>query len=278
MATAEQNKLFDDNFRLVNYTLNSMNIRPGNPIYEDCFSWAQAGLFDAVKRFDSEKSKFSTFAMKCIKTSVARFLRSTRAKKRTAIVVSLEQPLAEDKEGNKLTLGESIASADNPLDETIIEEETLQESLAILVAAADKRNQEIYLRWINGEIQMKIAEDYGITQMNVSRLITRLTQRMQQIYTYMEGKMDKPKRSNYSSDKEYRAAYSRYYYERRKSGTPVEVNETPMLSKVIKTRHSLEMNEERKEAIAALRKERDNLIKKVQRYDKLIELLEEGYD
>jgi len=278
VATAEQNKLFDDNFRLVNYTLNSMNIRPGNPIYEDCFSWAQAGLFDAVNRFDSEKSKFSTFAMKCIKNSVARFLRFTRAKKRTAIVLSLEQPLAEDKEGNKLTLGESIASADNTLDETIIEEETLQELLAILVTAADERIQEIYLRWIDGEIQMKIAEDYGITQMNVSRLIKRLVQRMQQIYNYMEGKMDKPKRANYSSDKDYRAAYARYYYERRKNSPPVEVNETPMLQKVIKTRSSLEMTEERKEAIEALRKERDNLIRKVQRYDKLIELLEEGYD
>lgn len=278
MATAEQNKLFNDNFRLVNYTLNRMNIRPGNPIYEDCFSWAQMGLFDAVKRFEFEKSKFSTFAMKCIKNSVLQFIRYTKTKKRTGIVLSLDQPLAEDKEGNKITIGDSIASADNLLDETIIEEETIQELLAILVTAADERTQEIYLRWVNGETQMKIAEDCHITQVNVSRRIKRLTQRMQQIYTYMEDKMDKPRRSNYSSDKEYRAAYNRYYYERRKSGTLVEVKETPMLSKVLKTRHSTEINEERKEAILTLRKERDNLIKKVQRYDKLIELLEEGYD
>ena len=164
----------------------------GEPL-EDLVQVGSVGLMKAIDRFDLEREvKFSTYATPTIVGEIKRYFRdsgwsvrvprrlqelSLRLGKATArlrqdlgrspTVAELAAELGVSEDG--ATLGEMLGDEDARLDQM-----EYFASIAPAVADLDQREQRIiYLRFFQAMTQSQIAEELGISQMHVSRQLTR---------------------------------------------------------------------------------------------------------
>ena len=214
--------MFNENISLVSYTLNALHIVENfnEAVYMECKSEALEGLFSAVKTFDQSKGfKFSTYAIKCIKMRVWRYLReiTQRRRKNKVFYVSMEQEV-----GDSLTLRDTLESKEKSAEETIIEEETMQELLACLVTALTTKEQELYSYFLEGFNQVAIGLIVKLSQASVSRKLKRSSNKIRFVYKEMDKFLDKPRREQFGSDRDYRSAYQKYYYTMHRTKLQVE--------------------------------------------------------
>lgn len=109
------------------------------------------GLFNAIKKFDPERHKFSTFAFQCIKNSVIQGIRARKRKKRIAL--------------NPIPLDVDIAK--NEKDE--IDFSSIVECLMTEHpddTKTDIENKKIlYEHYVNGKTWDAIGKELGVTRM-----------------------------------------------------------------------------------------------------------------
>lgn len=173
-----QQQLIEHNLRLVIYIAKKYESTGMD--FEDIISIGSVGLIKAVKTFHSDKKiKLATYASRCIENEILMQLRkNTRTKKE----VSLEQPLSQDKDGNVLSLAETLASDDDDIDQPLIMNDEKKAIWAVMNSLGTREREIMLLRYgLEGQdelTQKEIADKMGISQSYISRIEKKVLSKM----------------------------------------------------------------------------------------------------
>lgn len=139
---------------------------------DELISVGSIGLIKAVDSFKPEKGiQLATYASRCIENEI---LMTLRVNKKHRNNLSLSDPMGTDRDGNELTLMDTLAD-----DENVIENAERDIVMARLVeitrAVLDDREYEIMsLRYgldgNGGLTQREVADKFGISRSYVSRI------------------------------------------------------------------------------------------------------------
>ena len=165
--------LIERNLRLVAhiikkyYTTNTEN--------DELLSIGTVGLIKAVNTFSADKgTRLATYASRCIENEILMYF---RAKKKSALDVSLEDPIEHDGDGNPLTLMEVLAEEDDVMDRVLLKNNTKKLYRFIREIEDPRERNILILRYGLGGMkpmtQSEIAKQYGISRSYVSRIETK---------------------------------------------------------------------------------------------------------
>lgn len=165
-----RNILIERNLRLVAHIIKKYYSSTKDP--DDLVSIGTIGLIKAVNTYNAEKGiRLSSYAARCIENEILMFFRGN---KKTAQDVSMEEPIDVDKEGNALTLMDTM-SIDDDIIENIdikIKSEKLKDYVKEIKNPREKKI--IILRYgLNGKApltQKNVAKILGISRSYVSRI------------------------------------------------------------------------------------------------------------
>lgn len=170
--------LIEHNLRLVAHIVKKYESSGDDP--EDLISIGTIGLMKAVNTFDMDKgTKLATYAARCIDNEILMHLRATK-KPRTNVYI--REPIGVDKEGNEITLLDTLASNDEPIHD-VVETALQQERLQKLITRLERREQMVLmLRFglVDGVrlTQREIARELKISRSYVSRIEKKAMQRL----------------------------------------------------------------------------------------------------
>ena len=172
-AKARQ-ELIEHNLRLVSHIIKKYWSNYDEQ--EDLISVGTIGLIKAVDSFDSSKgTRFATYAARCIENEILMFFRS---KKKDSNVISVNEPIDTDSEGNPLTLIDIIYCDDTISDDIDLKKKSAR-LYELIDAMAEGRDKEIIIRryglYNTKELtQREIADKMGISRSYVSRIEKRI--------------------------------------------------------------------------------------------------------
>ena len=176
-------KLIEHNLRLVVYVAKKF---PSADVdVEDLISIGSLGLIKAINSYKADKNiKIATYASKCIENEILMYLRKISKQKQ---VVSLDEPLNVDSEGNELVLFDLLPS-ENDCPQESREKSTEKQSLWKVINKLSQREKEIMvLRFglSGGEelTQKEVADSLGISQSYISRLEKKIVIRIKKEIT-----------------------------------------------------------------------------------------------
>lgn len=173
-----RDKIAIHNIRLVFHEVIS-KFKNVNYDKQDLISIGNLGLAKAINTYDLSKGyEFTTYAAKCIDNEILMFLRKL---KRKQDVDSLDIPVYQDKEGSELKLGD-ILSDDRDLVEDY-ENTEIHEIIREVIKELPNRNREIVMLYFGfyddrRYSQYEIADKFGISQVQVSRIITKIVKKI----------------------------------------------------------------------------------------------------
>ena len=176
-------KLIEHNLRLVVYVAKKF---PSADVdVEDLISIGSLGLIKAINSYKADKNiKIATYASKCIENEIPMYLRKISKQKQ---VVSLDEPLNVDSEGNELVLFDLLPS-ENDCPQESMEKSTEKQILWKVINKLNQREKEIMvLRFglSGGEelTQKEVADSLGISQSYISRLEKKIVIRIKKEIT-----------------------------------------------------------------------------------------------
>ncbi len=167
-------ELIEHNLRLVSHIIKKYY--SGYDEQEDLISIGTIGLIKGIDSFDAEKGiRLATYAARCIENEILMYF---RGKKKDANVVSVNEPIDVDSEGNPLTLIDVIYTEDTISDDLDLKRKTAR-LYELVETIADKRDKEIIIRryglYNQKELtQREIAKSMGISRSYVSRIEKRV--------------------------------------------------------------------------------------------------------
>ena len=168
--TVAKNKLIKHNLRLVAHISKKYYFSKCVP--DDLISIGTIGLIKAINTYNFEKGiRLSSYASRCIENEILMHLRNI---KKISTNVSMNDPIETDKNGNTLTLMETIPSDDNVID-TIITKINVQKLKKFLSENLSPREKIIIcMRYgilgFNPMPQREVAKKLGISRSYVSRI------------------------------------------------------------------------------------------------------------
>lgn len=171
---AARQKLIEHNLRLVAHV--SKKYSAAVPDGDDLISIGTIGLIKAVDSFRPEKSsKFSSYAATCIQNEILMFLRGG---KKSALDISINEPIETDRNGNVLTLMDIIA-VDDTISDDIDRAIKCEKLRRILREELDETERRIITEryGLNGRkplTQREIAAELNISRSYVSRIEKRI--------------------------------------------------------------------------------------------------------
>ena len=157
-----RDKLIEHNLRLVAHIAKKYTTRGRDA--DDLISIGTIGLIKAVGSFDANKGRtLSAFAARCIEKNNE---------------VSLDEPLGTDRDGNEITLADVIASAENPVADTAINNSACRAVRSAAQSILDERERiviEMRYGFANGIAmpQREVGKKLGISRSYVSRIEKR---------------------------------------------------------------------------------------------------------
>lgn len=169
-----RNTLIEHNLRLVAHIVKKYDIKKEQT--EDLISIGTIGLIKAIDSFRVDKGhKLTTYASKCIENEILMYLRSSKNYFQN---VSLNEPIATDKDGSEITLIDAISA---PQDTTIIDDMMKDDHIQRLkrhIHVLDARELEIITKRFGlygheEETQREIAKQLHISRSYVSRIEKR---------------------------------------------------------------------------------------------------------
>ncbi len=180
--TAARHRLIEHNLRLVAHIVKKYHSSTEDQ--EELVSIGTFGLMKAVDTFDHTKgARFSTYASRCVENEVLMYF---RAQKKHLSDISMNEPTMTDKDGNTLTLMDTLE------DGTDLEE---QVDLSIhtdllyrfLGECMEERELEILTHryGLYGNVpltQREVAKKLGISRSYVSRLEKKALQKLKEKY------------------------------------------------------------------------------------------------
>ena len=170
--------LVERNLRLVVYIAKKFE-NTGIGI-EDLISIGTIGLMKAINTFNSDKKiKLATYASRCIENEILMYLRRNSKMKS---VVSIDEPLNQDGDGNELLLSD-ILGTDPDVTSRKIEEEVDRKLLRASIEKLSKREKnimELRFGFTSGDekTQKEVADMLGISQSYISRLEKKIMKRL----------------------------------------------------------------------------------------------------
>lgn len=134
---------------------------------EDYYDLAAIGLCKAGSKFDGDKSKFSTYAYKCMFTTVFSEIRSQKAEKRIKNyqLVYYQAEFDDSNGSDKFTFMNYIPSKEN-VEENVLSEIIFEEYMSKL----KDRDKRIFILFSEGYNQNEIGRIVGCSQAQVSRV------------------------------------------------------------------------------------------------------------
>ncbi|MBR0423574.1 MAG: RNA polymerase sporulation sigma factor SigK [Clostridia bacterium] len=168
--TEAKNKLINHNLRLVAHITKKYYYNKSDP--DDLISIGTIGLIKAVNTFNPQKGiKLSSYASRCIENEILMYFRSL---KKLALDVSINEPIETDKNGNILTLMDTISTDDFVVDKIDVKVK-IQKLKKYILKYLSKREQIIlcFRYGLNGTAplpQREVAKKLGISRSYVSRI------------------------------------------------------------------------------------------------------------
>ena len=165
--------LINHNLRLVAHIVKKY---AGTSEADDLISVGTIGLIKAINSFEYNKgTQLSTYAARCIENEILMLLRVNKKHKN---VMSLEECLGQDKDGNDVELADIIPSEDEEIITTVENNVITQKIMDIVEKKLSPREAEIIkLRYgVSGNksyTQREVAEKLNISRSYISRLETK---------------------------------------------------------------------------------------------------------
>lgn len=110
MSEQEIEQKIIDNEKLVYFVINRHFSDFRND--DDIVQCGRIGLWQACKRYDDEKSKFSTYAVKCIFNEILEEIRNRNKGFGKCYVTSLDEVIGSEDDGSDITVGHLIPSVE----------------------------------------------------------------------------------------------------------------------------------------------------------------------
>lgn len=165
-----RSRLIEHNLRLVAHIVKKYNSEQTDQ--NDLISIGTIGLIKAIDSFDENKGiRLSSYAARCIENEI---LMHFRAKKKNQAEISLSEPIDTDKDGNMLTLLDTMSSDEDIVD--ILDSKLKSEQLRkyVFSVLSPRERQIIMLRYgLHGGrplTQREISQRLGISRSYVSRI------------------------------------------------------------------------------------------------------------
>ena len=166
--------LIEHNLRLVVYIARRFeNTGVG---LEDLCSIGTIGLIKAISTFRADRNiKLATYASRCIENEILMYLRKLSTGRS---VVSLDEPLNTDWDGNELLLSDVLGTDADEISRTLEDDVERQMLLEAVDRLEERERRIIILRFgLLGRrelTQKQVAEALGISQSYISRLEKRI--------------------------------------------------------------------------------------------------------
>ena len=175
--TARQT-LIEHNLRLVVYI--SRRFENTGVGLEDLISIGTIGLIKAITTFRQDKNiKLATYASRCIENEILMYLRKLSTGR---TVVSFDEPLNTDWDGNELLLSDVLGTDADEISRTMEEDAERQMLMEAVDRLEEREKQIIVLRFglLGREelTQKQVADLMGISQSYISRLEKRIILRL----------------------------------------------------------------------------------------------------
>ncbi len=173
-----RSRLIEHNLRLVAHI--TRKFETSGIDREDLISIGTIGLIKAINTFNAEKNiKLTTYAARCIENEVLMYLRST---KNSRTEVSLNDPVGADKDGNQITLLETLGTDGGEiLDEVESRDDERWLKLSLTTLSPKERYIIIKRYGLDGQDEMtqrEVARQLGISRSYVSRIEKKALQRL----------------------------------------------------------------------------------------------------
>lgn len=170
--------LIEHNLRLVVYI--AKKFENTNICVDDLVSIGTIGLIKAVNTFKSDKKiKLATYASRCIENEILMYLRKNNSQKS---LISFDEPLNVDLDGNELLLGDILGSQEDSIDRHLEEEVEKQLLLSAMNNLCEREKEIIKMRYglcgKSEKTQKEVADMLGISQSYISRLEKRIIRRL----------------------------------------------------------------------------------------------------
>ncbi len=165
-----RNQLIEHNLRLVAHIVKKYYATGAEQ--EDLISIGTIGLIKAVSTFKSDKKiRLATYASRCIENEILMFFRNI---KKSSQDIPFSEPIDTDKDGNPLTLIDTIADKQDVAEEIDLKLK-LERLQKIMPSTLDKREKQIItMRYgLSGSeelTQNEIAKKLKISRSYVSRI------------------------------------------------------------------------------------------------------------
>ena len=177
-----KDKLIQGNLRLVLSVIQKFTGR-GEDI-DDLFQIGVIGLIKAINSFNPDKGiRLATYAAKCIDNELLMML---RAERKTSREVSLYEPVGKDKEGNEISIIETVSC--EPVD--IVADMVFNQRVDVIEKSIDSvlSEREAYIirhrfgLMGNEELtQSQIADNLGISRSYVSRIEKKSLEKLKKV-------------------------------------------------------------------------------------------------
>lgn len=169
-----KDKLINHNLRLVAHIVKKYS---GSNEADDLISVGSIGLIKAINSFEYGKgTQLSTYAARCIENEILMLL---RLNKKHSKIISIQDSLGQDKDGNEIDLMDIISDINEDSIVDTVSNNILSDKInAIVKASLPKREAEI-VRYRYGLenypilTQREIAKKLGISRSYISRLETK---------------------------------------------------------------------------------------------------------
>ncbi len=174
-------KLIEHNLRLVAHVSQKYSASVPDP--DDLISIGTIGLIKAVDTFRADKgSKFSSYAATCIQNEILMYLRSS---KKSALDISVNEPIDVDRNGNVLTLMDIIA-VDDTISDDIDTAMKCQKIRKIIKEGLDDTERRIIIQryGLDGRkplTQREIAAELHISRSYVSRIEKSILEKIRRV-------------------------------------------------------------------------------------------------
>lgn len=167
---ASRNRLIEHNLRLVSHIVKKYYSDYDEQ--EDLISLGTIGLIKGIDTFDPEKgARLVTYAARCVENEMLMYF---RAKKKDSNVISVNEPIDSDSEGNPLTLIDVIYTEDTISDDIDLKNKSRRLYQLVEEMDNDRERNIIIQRYglynTKAYTQREIAKRMNISRSYVSRI------------------------------------------------------------------------------------------------------------
>lgn len=182
-----RNVLIERNLRLVAHIMKKYYTQTADQ--EDLISIGTIGLIKGISTFDAAKgARLATYAARCVENEI---LMHFRAQRKTASDVSLSDYIETGKDGNALSLMDTVCSEEDLFDDLSARELHAKLYEVMQRVLTPRERAVIALRYGLGDrpakTQREIAAQLGISRSYVSRIEKKALATLQQALEAQEG-------------------------------------------------------------------------------------------